>query len=227
MLFENRFEGCRQHQRVELKLPGRFMLRDRCERPCWTIDVSPNGLAVESDEKGQIGDPVVAYINQLGRIEGVLVRQFQKGFAVKALAPAAKTEKLAAQIAWLAQRQMFGAPGDLRRERLAPDGGRTTLTTPDGVEYVATVIDISSHGAAINVETAPPIGSPVTIGQTRARVVRHFAGGIGVTFQGLSRTRIGASDAVDGGLGVYPSGSSQALIGQVGSTPERAARRAA
>jgi hypothetical protein len=188
LLFETRFEGCRQGERIELKLPGRYMLRDRVEYPCWTIDVSPNGLAlaIEGDEKGQIGDPVVAYINQLGRIEGVLVRQLHKGFAVKVLAPANKTEKLAARIAGVVENQMLGAPG-ARLDGLTPDGGLTTLTTPDGVECLATVIDISNQGAAINVETAPPIGSRVTVGRTLARVVRHFAGGIAVTFQGRLR----------------------------------------
>jgi len=186
LLFETRFEGCRQYDRIELKLPGRYMLRDRCEYPCWTIDVSATGLSLEGSQKGEIGDPVVAYINQLGRIEGVLVRQFPNGFAMKVTAPTNKTEKLAARITEVADNQMFLGSG-VRLDGMAPVGGLTTLTTPEGVESVATVIDITNQGAAINVETAPPIGSRVAVGRMWARVVRHFAGGIAVTFQGRMR----------------------------------------
>jgi hypothetical protein len=81
---------------------------------------------------------------------------------------------------------MFLGSG-VRLDGMAPVGGLTTLTTPEGVESVATVIDITNQGAAINVETAPPIGSRVAVGRMWARVVRHFAGGIAVTFQGRMR----------------------------------------
>jgi hypothetical protein len=44
------------------------------------------------------------------------------------------------------------------------------------------LIDLSMLGAALHVDAAPPIGSPVTIGKTSARVVRHFATGIALEF---------------------------------------------
>jgi hypothetical protein len=183
MLFKFEFEARRQHERVDLALAGRYMLENRREFTCCTIDVSPSGVAVECDEKGEIGEQVIAYIDQLGRIEGAIVRQLDRGFAVKTLAPAAKSEKLASRIAWLVEQQTNGAIDNRRLPRVIPDDERTILRTPDGGEYRATLIDISFEGAAINVETAPPIGSPVSIGQTRGHVVRHFAGGIAVSFQ--------------------------------------------
>ena len=58
----------------------------------------------------------------------------------------------------------------------------TTLQLTDGRAFAATLIDISTGGAALEVEAAPPVGAAVTIGERRAHVSRHFAGGIAVTF---------------------------------------------
>jgi len=183
------FEGRRQQERAKLRLPGRYMLANRFEHACTTIDLASCGVAVECGDRGQIGDHVVAYINQLGRMEGEIARQLQNGFAFKIAAPPRKIEKLAVRIAWLVQHDVFGAPDNRRQERIEADDGQIVVTTPDGEEHVATLIDLSSEGAAMNVAIAPPIGSPVIVGQRRARVVRHFAGGVAVKFQNLLRLR--------------------------------------
>ncbi len=183
------FEGRRQQERAKLRLPGRYMFANRLEHSCTTIDLAACGVAVECGDRGQIGDHIVAYINQLGRIEGEIARQLQNGFAFKVSAPPRKVEKLAARIAWLVQRDVFGAPDNRRRERVEAEDRQIIVTTPDGEEHVATLIDVSSEGAAISVAIAPPIGSPVAVGERRARVVRHFAGGIAVKFQHFLRLR--------------------------------------
>ena len=183
------FEGRRQQERAKLRLPGRCMLANRLERSCTTIDLAACGIAVECGAQGQIGEHIVAYIDRLGPMDGEIARQLQNGFAFKITAPPRKIEKLAARIAWLVQRDVFGAPDNRRQERVEAEGGQMTVTTPDGEEHVAALIDVSSEGAAMNVTIAPPIGSPVTVGQRRARVVRHFAGGIAVKFQNVLRLR--------------------------------------
>jgi hypothetical protein len=183
MAFGSTFEGRRQLERAKLMLPGRCLLADRLERSCMTIDLAACGVAVECSDPGRIGDHVVAYINQLGRIEGVIARQLENGFAFRIAAPERKIEKLAARIAWLIQHDAFGAPDNRRGERVEVGDGQILVTTPDGEERVATLIDVSSDGAAMSIAIAPPIGSSVRVGQRRARVVRHFAGGVGVRFQ--------------------------------------------
>ena len=47
---------------------------------------------------------------------------------------------------------------------------------------VDTVIDISLSGAAIELAVRPAMGTPVTLGRMRARVVRHFQDGVAVEF---------------------------------------------
>jgi hypothetical protein len=178
-------EESRRYQRVGLTLPGRYMLPDQREYLCSTVDVSANGLAVESYERGVIGEHVIAYINELGRVEGMVVRQLDKGFAIAVLASACRIEKLIARINWLAEHQLSGTIDSRRHERVISDIGTTVVMTPDGGEHSATLVDVSSRGAALNVQIAPPLGSSIRVGKTRAHVVRHFAGGIAVTFQGL------------------------------------------
>ena len=129
-----------------------------------------------------IGERIVAYINEIGRIEGTVARHFDTCFAVKLQTPIRKREKIAAKIAWLVGHRTKGAPDNRRHERSIPTHWRTTLRTPERSEFRGALIDVSTPGAALNVDAAPPVGSPVMIGHTSARVVRHFPGGIAVAF---------------------------------------------
>jgi hypothetical protein len=195
MVLDSTFEGRRQQERAKLRLPGRCMLANRLELICTTIDLAPSGVAVECGDQGQVGDRVVAYINRLGRIEGEIARQLRNGFAFKVAAPPRKIEKLSTRIAWLVKHDVYGAPDNRQRERVEADEEQIIVTTPDGEEYVATLIDVSNDGAAVNVAIAPPIGSPLTVGQRRARVVRHFAGGVAVKYQNMLRLQRRLGDA--------------------------------
>jgi len=181
-MLEVKLQERRRYERFELALPGRCMLYDRLEYPCWTVDVSPAGVGIIGLHKGDIGERIVAYISHIGRVEGMIARRFAKGFALEIQAPALKREKLAQRIAWLIKRETSGAPDERQHERVSAENQQTKLRTPDGREYLAALIDVSVPGAALNVDAAPPIGSPVTIGRTSARVVRHFPGGIAVSF---------------------------------------------
>ena len=172
----------RQDQRVEVRLLGRFMRSDRKEFDCESIDASPNGVAFASDAGVQPGERIVAYLNQIGRVEGRVTQIFARGFSIQMNVPPAKRNKLATQLAWLANRQALGLPQDRRHERIAPRDRYTILQLANGREYTATVIDLSTSGAALNVDCEPPVGARVVVGATPAEVVRHVNCGIAVQF---------------------------------------------
>jgi hypothetical protein len=172
----------RRHQRVKVVLPGRYMLEDRCEYPCQTVNASPGGVAFEAAVRPRIGERVIAYLTQIGRVEGRVARQLEYGFAIQMKLPLLKREKLADQLTWLANRQALGMPEDRRHERIQPRNNRTTLKMPNGREYLVKLLDVSISGAALTAEVSPAIGSPVVIGDTPAHVVRHLMGGIAVEF---------------------------------------------
>jgi hypothetical protein len=184
-LVESKFQERRRHQRVKVVLPGRYMLEDRREYPCQTIDISPGGVAFAAEIKGGVGERVIAYLSQIGRVEGTISRHLDQGFAIQMKLPVIKREKLADQLTWLANRQALGMAEDRRHERIAPRFSHTMLKLPNGQEFLARLVDISISGAALSVAAKPPIGSPVVVGATSAQVVRHFDGGIAVEFNRL------------------------------------------
>jgi len=188
---EPRFER-RRYDRVALKLQGRYMLSDGQEFDCQIIDVSPAGVAIRGPLVGDLGERVVAYVQELGRIEGVVVRRTADWFAVELRVPSSRLQKLAVRIDGLAKRQVEGAPERRSSERIEADQERATLRLPDGEEFAVGLLDVSIEGAALEVDVAPPVGAAVTVGNRRAHVSRHFAGGIGVTFDPDS-----AGDAFD------------------------------
>jgi len=181
---EPRSEERRRHSRVPVRLPGQFMRESRQEFTCTTMNVSPGGIAFASDERVQIGERIIAYLTHIGRVEGRVVREFQGGFAISMKLPAMKREKLADQLTWLANRQELGMAEDRRHERIRSRSPRTTLILPTGREVMASIIDISRSGVAVSLTAtiAPPVGTPVTVGATKGRVVRLFANGVAVEF---------------------------------------------
>lgn len=172
----------RRHQRVKVALLGRYMLADRREFPCQTLDISPGGAAILAPETGSVGERVVVYLDHLGRLEGKIVRHIENGFAMTVGVPAMKREKIADQLTWLANRHALGLPEDRRHERIVPKVLRTKLTLPDGQQVAGKIIDVSISGAAVSVDPKPALGTAVTIGSTTGRVVRVFATGVAIEF---------------------------------------------
>src|SRR2546423_2601985 len=148
----------RRFQRVRINLRGRYMLADRREFPCQVTNMSPGGMAVTAPVSGQLGERVIAYVDHIGRVEGVITRRLDNGFAMTISATARKRDKLAAQLTWLANRHILGLPEDRRHDRIVPRNPRTTVVMPDGIAIVCRIIDMSPSGAAIASQNKPEVG---------------------------------------------------------------------
>jgi hypothetical protein len=172
----------RRHQRVPVALLGRYMLSDRREYPCQTVDMSPGGVRLTCAVVGELGERVVLYLEHIGRIEGIIARHCADGFAVQLNATLRKRDKLASQLTWLANREMLGLPEGRSHERLVPTQTAVLLRIEGGREIPARLIDISMSGVAIACPFALPLGAAVTVGSTPGRLVRYFEGGFGVQF---------------------------------------------
>lgn len=177
----------RNFQRVRVKIYGRFMLEDRSEHPCQVVDMSPGNVALRTDRIGQPGEKVIAYIDHIGRIEGVVTRTLQDGFAMTVIASDRKKDKLAAQLTWLANKHELDLPEDRRHERVAPRNPMSILQLSDGRNYQCRIIDLSLSGAAIEIDVKPALGVQVTLGTMRGQVVRHFEDGVAVEFAVVQR----------------------------------------
>ncbi len=174
----------RRHKRISLELLGRFMRENKQEHPCKLIDISAGGAAIRpmSAVTVGVGERVVAFFDHIGGIEGTCAREFDGGFAFRLSATQHKREKLAATLTWLANRSELDGADERRHDRIAPSSGRQQLHLAEGIMLECQVLDISISGASIGTPARPDIGTEVTLGKLRARVMRHHAQGFGVQF---------------------------------------------
>ena len=183
-------EERRRHQRVKVNLLGRYMLADRREFPCQVVNMSPGGMAIVAPVMGNPGERVIAYVDHLGRLEGKIARTIENGFAMTIAATLRKRDKLAAQLTWLANRNILNLPEDRRHGRFTPRNPMARLILPNGTNVTCRVIDLSASGAAVAIapDLLPPVGAAVTIGKTTGRVVRHIEDGFAIEFTRLQHT---------------------------------------
>jgi hypothetical protein len=135
--------------------------------------MSPGGLALLAPGIGNVGDRVIAYLDHIGRVEGRITRIIDNGFAMTVGATARKRDKLAAQLTWLANRDILNLPEDRRHDRIIPRNPISLLTLEDGTKMTCRII------AA---ENRPPLKSQVLLGKVQARVVRNLEEGFALEF---------------------------------------------
>jgi hypothetical protein len=92
-----RLEG-RRDPRKRATIHGRYMLADGREYPCRTFDISAGGVAIVSAVKGEVGERIVLYLDQVGRVEGTVVRHFGGGFAIALQASELKRASIASTL---------------------------------------------------------------------------------------------------------------------------------
>ncbi|WP_084174752.1 PilZ domain-containing protein [Afifella pfennigii] len=172
----------RNHDRFEVSLLGRCMFADTREHPCELRNVSASGAAIVSPQRGEIGERIIIYADQIGRIEGIITRHSDDGFAITITASPRKREKLANTLTWLNRRNVQNLRDGRRAPRQVPRKTEARAILPDGREIDCKIIDMSKTGAALAVTARPPIGSRVRLGKLGGRVVRHFSDGIAIEF---------------------------------------------
>ena len=175
-------EERRRFQRVKVHLLGRYMLADRREFPCQVINMSPGGLAMLAPGIGNVGERVIAYLDHIGRVEGKITRLLDNGFAMTVGATPRKRDKLAAQLTWLANRDILNLPEDRRHDRIAPRNPMGVLRMENGSQMPCRILDLSLSGAAVTSEIRPAVGTQVMLGRVPSRVVRHIENGFALEF---------------------------------------------
>ena len=112
----------RRFKRVVVSLNGRFMSEDKREYPCEVLNMSPGGMALRAPLSPRVGERIVAYLDNLGRLEGTVARIFEGGFAVELKASAQKRERIANLLTWLTNRDLGGEERQCRALRAACSG---------------------------------------------------------------------------------------------------------
>ena len=172
----------RKYRRIKVQLSGRFMREDQQEYPCYTNDISAGGMNISASVKCEPGEYVVFYIEEIGRIEGFVVRNHDDGFAIAIEASSHKRERLVATLTWLLNRHELQDPQERRHERQIPTNPQTTLVRSDGKKLPVKVLDLSIGGARVSVKALMKTGEKVYLGKSSGYVVRVDEDSIGIQF---------------------------------------------
>lgn len=180
----------REDVRVIVNIPGRYMLSnkrnlkgDRCEFACRIVNVSVDAMALAAPVPGPIGERVIVYSEQFGRLHGLIIRLMTNGFVISIAASPQNREKLAGKLDWLAKQKDAPDLRDSRRHaRVIPKNPMATILLADGSTTSCLVIDFSDCGVAVSADLYPELGTPLAVGKMVGRVVRRFAEGFAVEF---------------------------------------------
>jgi hypothetical protein len=161
---------------------GRFMLPDSTEHPCQVSELSPDGAVFLTSIAPPVGLSIVAYIDEIGRLEAVTDAPVEGGFAVSFQISGPRRERIESRI-----RMQLGDTdvddGIQHRRHVRHDANSAShITLPDGRVYPCEVIDISLSGAAIKTDVIPALGTCVLLGKMRGRVVRYLESGVAIEF---------------------------------------------
>jgi PilZ domain len=173
----------------DLRLGGRYSLANRRdaagnrrEFACRTSKVSPFKMAVDVPVIGAVGERVISYFGEFGKLDGWITDVVKGGFMFELAVKREMREQLASKMSWLDRQQKDAVIDARAQERIVPANPHSQLIYADGTTETCLVIDVSASGVAVSAETQPAVGTPLAVGRTVGRVVRHFREGFAVKF---------------------------------------------
>ncbi len=180
----NEHRDRRLHRRVPWATRVRGMTNDGVEFTAETVDICAGGLRLTVEHPLATGDSLVLYLDEIGRVEGTVVRPLEaNGYAIALRTPARKRDKIVDQLTWLINRE----PLNLEEERVAerrPGAGQVIVSFGQGISIACAVVDISIFGAALRTNgPRPMLGIKVKVGDRTGTCVRFFDGGFAVDFR--------------------------------------------
>jgi hypothetical protein len=188
----------RPHQvAVVARIPGTFSLANRRGRngerrkfACLAVNITPHNMTLATPVGGPVGERVIAYFQEFGKIQGAITRVLDGGFAIRIVATGDERSKLMRKLIWLDQNKNYDVPDVRAHKRVIPQDPLSNLVFADGTVIGCLVIDMSESGAAVSADVVPPLGTVVAIGKVTGRVVRHFNDGFAVRFKNLQNPEI-------------------------------------
>ncbi len=161
---------------------GRFMRTNHSEHPCRVRNATTDHAEIISAAPVREGERIVAYIDDIGRVEGHVSGLLPDGFVMTFQLTQVGRERIFKRLQWLRDKAAGRAVNQRRHERYKPKDAHSRLVLPDGRAYPCEVLDISLSGASIKTPVLPQIGTHVMLGKMHGRVVRHHEQGIAVEF---------------------------------------------
>lgn len=161
---------------------GRFMLPDLSEHACQVSQLTPDSAVFITTIVPETDSQIVAYLDEIGRVEGVSREVVPSGFRITFSHTGLRKERFASRLSGRAAKNTTVGTDLRRHARHTPQDSQSCITLPDGRVYPCEVMDISLSGAAVKVEVMPSLGTCVTLGKMRGRIIRHVESGIAIEF---------------------------------------------
>jgi hypothetical protein len=169
-------------ERMPQNFPARLLLPGGAERRCAVTAIDPDSALFLLAEPPAEGTPLVAYIEEIGRVDGTAGEAAPDGLWVNFSFSGNRQPRFVRHLRWLVRRERGLAAAERRHTRYEPRSKSTRFTLPGGQEQPCEVIDISLSGAGLRSPIRPAIGALVTLGRMKGSVVRHFADGFAIEF---------------------------------------------
>jgi hypothetical protein len=173
----------------DLRLGGRYCLANRRDQQgnrrefaCRTSKVSPFKMMIDVPVTGNIGERVISYFGEFGKLDGWITESLKGGFMFELAVTHAAREQLASKMSWLDKQQRDAVVNARAQQRIIPAVPHSELIFADGTIETCLVIDMSASGVAVSADTQPALGTPLAVGRAVGRVVRHFREGFAVKF---------------------------------------------
>ena len=96
----------RRMRRLPLALSGHYRVESGADYACETENVSATGILIRGSGGGGVGEWVIAHLDELGRVEGVVVRSAEDAFALEIAATPGMARELAVRLERLYQQEL-------------------------------------------------------------------------------------------------------------------------
>jgi hypothetical protein len=187
----------RYETQLVVRIPGRFSLASRRDAngnrrqfACRAVNISQSSIMLAASVKGPIGERVISYFEEFGKIQGPIVRVLDLGFVVKITANDDDRSKLLRKLLWLEQNKNWDVPDVRAHARVIPQDPISTLIFADGSTLGCFVIDMSESGVAVSADIIPEVKTVLAVGRVVGTVVRHFTEGFAVRFNKAQNSSI-------------------------------------
>ncbi len=192
----HRSEDRRQADRMVFTVPVRLLAEDQTEHRGMSVDLSHRGIRIQSGFIPNKDERIIAYLDSIGRFEGIVVRRTDDDFAIAMRLSDAKLDRLKASIDMFFARHAPNVPisdrrqgADGRREFSRPDlvtNRHVNGMTAEGECFLCNILNISLDGIEIETVARLAIGETLKIGMFTGVVIRQTTGGYTIRTRSVS-----------------------------------------
>jgi hypothetical protein len=168
----------RKYQRVLVALDG-AIYANGVTQACQILDLSPGGARLRRDNPTPVTGELYLYVKGFGRFRAEVIRCQDAEVAVRFVAD---NDAVMGLLKGLSNyvKGYDTAQTKERKEVRVPTSIAAVCRMADGAAVPCEIIDASMRSMSLRISERPRIGSLVTLGKTKVRVVRHHSQGIAV-----------------------------------------------